>query len=305
MKKAKIILGIGVALALVFVAGFFYEPMHSASTRDMSRNEQAAGMMTPTAEYSADRYKSSGDVESRSGMFGTGDVENNATQRDFASSKVGNKIANKPTTAPALIRPAIPAKSLPMLQLLQDKPYKRQATFHLQVKSAIEIEEKLEKSLTEQKGELIELSMEGSKNGRRGTLTAQVLTAHFNDFVRFVRESGEVLSENITAKRIEPSSSGRQAPSTGEVDYRELALVTITFAETVALEAAKGEGILATSLHNSSTHFLEGIAVILEVLGYGMPFVFIVGLIAVPLWLLLAKKRGIVSQTTSVPPESA
>jgi hypothetical protein len=81
---------------------------------------------------------------------------------------------------------------------------------------------------------------------------------------------GKVQAEKITASKLK---SGSSSAAVEEVDPRELCLVAIRMAdEKVAQAVLEGRGTLAASFDRSASHLMMGAAVLVEGIGYVLPF---------------------------------
>ena len=75
-------------------------------------------------------------------------------------------------------------------------------------------------------------------------------------------------------------------------DPRELSLVTLRMAdEKVAPEVLESRGVLAASFDKSASHLLQGVAVIVEGVGYVLPFAIVLAFIFVPVFLAVRWRR--------------
>jgi hypothetical protein len=107
---------------------------------------------------------------------------------------------------------------------------------------------------------------------------------------------GKVQSERITASKLRPGVGGKDVD--GAVDARELSLVSIRMAdEKVAQTVLESRGVLASSFDRSASHFLKGLAVIVELVGMILPFVLGFVVLAAPLlavrWLRRARPSAV------------
>ncbi len=161
---------------------------------------------------------------------------------------------------------------------LPENLYHRTGEFTCRVESVIDIYTAIEKDITPLfGGEITALEITGNDDGRQGTIECSVSVDKFNEFVTYIRKKGKVLSERIaaTAKSKEP------AKETGE---RKLSLVSVTVIdEKVARELGESKGMLAASFSRSTSHFLRGVAVIVEGLGWILPYALVLAGLAVPL----------------------
>ena len=96
---------------------------------------------------------------------------------------------------------------------------------------------------------------------------------------------GKVQSERITASKLRPGAGGREGEG---ADPRELSLVSIRMAdEKIAQNVLESRGILASSFDRSASHFMKGLAVIVELVGMVLPFV--LGFLALAAPILAAR----------------
>jgi hypothetical protein len=160
--------------------------------------------------------------------------------------------------------------SAPRLLARVDSPeYRRSADLSLKVADCVKAEDELEAKLEKIRGEIVEMAMEGTEGARRCTLRVLVPSPSFRGFVSELRGMGKVQSEKIQASKIR----GGGAPAVGEIDARELCLVAVRMAdERVAQSVLEGKGNLASSFDRSASHLLNGVSVLVEGLGYVLPF---------------------------------
>lgn len=178
-----------------------------------------------------------------------------------------------------------------LLNLVTAPGYRRAAEFTFRVTDCAKSEDALEVKLEEIKGEILEMVMQGTEGSRRCTISLTVPSDEFRDFVVYVREIGEMQAERITATRLRPGY-GRGGDPSG-VDPRELSLVTISMAdEKVAPEIIESRGVLSKSFDRSTAHLLQGFAVIVEVIGYALPFAVVLTLVFLPIFLATRWRRA-------------
>ncbi len=166
-----------------------------------------------------------------------------------------------------------------LLALTGGAGYKRAADFSLRVADCTRCEDDLEARLEAFRGEILEMVMEGTEGSRTCTISVLIPSDRFREFVVELRKMGKVQSERITATRLKPG-----APAVaGDPDARELALVSIRMAdERVAKDVLESRGLLAASFDRSASHFMKGLAVVVEYLGYALPFLLILAAVALP-----------------------
>lgn len=157
-----------------------------------------------------------------------------------------------------------PAAALP---LLDDRAYKLQGECTMKVKAVLEMEESLKGLLTEHKGTIEQLEITGTERGRDGFAVLSVPSDRFDPFVKAVRGLGTMERERISAVAWKPAGN----PSGDSVP--EWAVVTLRFSDIASSPAVdESKGILATSFGRSASHFLKGIAVLVEAVGFVLPF---------------------------------
>lgn len=327
IKVALVVVILG-AVA-IFIAGFFYtkfagiETMKApgveyplSDTSDESKSEGRSVMSSggappymPSAEDLKTKMKTSFemvqnkqiDYQQYNGMVEES-IDNSIRQGQSlayqylpgarkAEGYTKREVADKSLPTTALKDIKFNVKHGLLYQLLQSKPYKRDAEFSIQVDDAIKTERSIETMLKEYKGELLALSLQGSKTGRQGSLAAYIPVDYFNTFVDEVRRLGEILSENITVVQLPEQKPGIPPATPNDLTQRgELTLVKISFNEATIVKA-ENKGIIAGSFSNSITHFLKGSAVIIEGLGYLLPFLVLLAIIGACFYLLAKLKR--------------
>ena len=173
---------------------------------------------------------------------------------------------------PAL-RQAEIAGSRGLLAMTNSPNYKRAGDLSLRVADCTKAEDELEAKLTAIKGEIVDMVMEGTEGSRTCTLSAVIPADQFRSFITDLRKMGKVQSERITSSKLRPSpSAGVEAA--GGADPRELSLVSVRMAdEKVAQAVLESRGVLASSFDQSASHFMKGLAVIIELVGMAAPFV--------------------------------
>ena len=149
-------------------------------------------------------------------------------------------------------------------------------------------EDLLETKLQEIKGEILEMLMEGTAGSRTCTLSVIIPSDKFRGFIADLRAMGKIQSERITASKLKPGQAGA-AGAVEAPDPRELSLVSLRMAdEKVAQSVLESRGILASSFDRSSSHFLKGLAVVVEAFGLILPFALALLGVAVP--FLIARR---------------
>jgi hypothetical protein len=200
-----------------------------------------------------------------------------------------------PTVSPAPCEPQKPADALAprvgvkgLLGMTQSPAYKRAGDLSLRVADCTKAEDDLESKLTAIKGEIVDMVMEGTEGSRTCTLSAVIPADQFRAFITDLRKMGKVQSERITASKLRPGQADR-AVAAEAPDPRELSLVAIRMAdEKVAQTVLESRGVLATSFDRSASHFMKGLAVLVELAGLALPFVLAFLGLAAP--VLVAKR---------------
>lgn len=186
------------------------------------------------------------------------------------------------------VLPAVPAKP-GLLARVESPDYRRSAELALKVVDCVKAEDLLEEKLEKIRGEIVDMLMEGTEGSRRCTLRVLVPSPSFRGFVSELRAMGKVQAEKITAAKIR----GGGAPAAGEPDARELCLVAVRMMdERVAAAVVEGRGNLASSFDRSASHLLNGLSVLVEGLGYVMPFALAAAAILVPALLMRRLRRA-------------
>jgi hypothetical protein len=128
--------------------------------------------------------------------------------------------------------------------------------------------------------------MEGTAGARTCTLTVVIPSDKFRGFIADLRGMGKIQSERITASKLKPG----QGEAAGDVpDPRELSLVSLRMAdEKVAQNVLESRGVLSASFDRSSSHFLKGLAVLVEAFGLILPFALAAAVVGVP--FLIARR---------------
>lgn len=178
-----------------------------------------------------------------------------------------------------------------LLALTSTPAYKRAGDLTLRVEDCTKAEDALEAKLTAIKGEIVDMIMEGTEGSRTCTLSAIIPADQFRSFISDLRKMGKVQSERITASKLRPGQGDGAAALAGDPDPRELSLVSVRMAdEKVAQNVLESRGVLATSYDRSTSHFLKGLAVMVELFGLLLPFLIALAAIAAPI-LVVAKLR--------------
>jgi hypothetical protein len=166
----------------------------------------------------------------------------------------------------ALVRPQ------GFLALTNAPGYKRAGDLSLRVADCTKAEDDLETKLQEIHGEIVEMLMEGTEGSRTCSLSVVIPSDKFRGFITELRKMGKIQTERITASKLKPGQ-GAVAGKEAEVDPRELSLVNIRMAdEKVAQNVLESRGVLAASFDRGTSHFLKGLAVLVEFLGLVLPF---------------------------------
>jgi uncharacterized protein DUF4349 len=160
-----------------------------------------------------------------------------------------------------------------LLAMTNSPAYKRAGDLSLRVADCTKAEDELEAKLTTIKGEIVDMVMEGTEGSRTCTLSAVIPADQFRSFIADLRKMGKVQSERITASKLRPQQ-GASVEAAGGADPRELSLVSVRMAdEKIAQTVLESRGVLASSFDLSASHFMKGLAVIVELVGMAAPFV--------------------------------
>jgi hypothetical protein len=179
-----------------------------------------------------------------------------------------------------------------LLAMTNSPGYKRAGDMSLRVKDCTAAEDALEAQLTKIKGEIIDMVMEGTSGSRTCTLSAIIPANEFRSFIADLRKMGEVQSERITASKLRPGQAEGAGVADGP-DPRELSLVSVRMAdEKVAQTVLESRGVLASSFDRSASHFMKGLAVIVELCGLALPFGLAFAALAVPVLVVLKVRRA-------------
>jgi hypothetical protein len=178
-----------------------------------------------------------------------------------------------------------------LLALTNAPGYKRAGDLTLRVADCTKAEDDLESKLQAIKGEIVDMVMEGTEGSRTCTLSAIIPADQFRGFIADLRKMGKVQSERITASKLRPGQAEGTAVAGGP-DPRELSLISLRMAdEKVAQNVLESRGILAASFDRSASHFMKGLAVIVELVGLSLPFVLAFLSLALPVLLGLRLRR--------------
>jgi len=186
---------------------------------------------------------------------------------------------------------ASPPASRGLLALTAAPGYRRAADLSLRVDDCTKAEDLLETKLQEIKGEILEMLMEGTAGSRTCTLSVVIPSDKFRAFIADLRGMGKIQSERITASKLKPGQAGA-AVAVEALDPRELSLVSLRMAdEKVAQSVLESRGVLAASFDRSSSHFLKGLAVLVEIVGLILPFGLALAGVALPFLVALRLRR--------------
>lgn len=180
-----------------------------------------------------------------------------------------------------------------LLALTSSPNYRRAADLALKVEDCTKAEDALEARLEAIKGEILDMVMEGTEGSRTCTLSALIPADKFREFIVDLRKMGKVQSERITASRLKPGGEKAGAGDPDAADPRELSLVSIRMAdEKVAQSVLESRGLLASSFDRSASHFMNGLAVLVEALGYVLPFFMVLAALIVPIGVAVKLRRA-------------
>lgn len=179
-----------------------------------------------------------------------------------------------------------------LLAMTSAPGYRRAGDFSLRVADCVKAEDDLEAKLTEIRGEIVDMVMEGTAGARTCTLSVIIPADKFRGLVMDLRKMGQVQSERITASKLKPGQA-EGAVAGADPDPRELSLVSVRMAdEKVAQNVLESRGVLAASFDRSTSHFLKGLAVMVEFFGLALPFVLAFLALSLPLALVLRLRRS-------------
>lgn len=179
-----------------------------------------------------------------------------------------------------------------LLAVTNSPNYKRAGDLSLRVADCTKAEDELEEKLTAIKGEIVDMVMEGTEGSRTCTLSAVIPADRFRAFITQLRTMGKVQSERITASKLKPGQADQAVAAEG-ADPRELSLVSIRMAdEKVAQTVLESRGVLAASFDRSASHFMKGLAVIVELVGLVLPFALAFLAVAAPALLAMRIRRA-------------
>jgi hypothetical protein len=169
---------------------------------------------------------------------------------------------------------------------------RRAGDLSLRVEDCTKAEDALETKLTAIKGEIVDMVMEGTEGSRTCTLSAIIPADQFRAFITELRKMGKVQSERITASKLKPGQADVTVAAANP-DPRELSLVSLRMAdEKVAQNVLESRGILSTSFDRSASHFLKGLAVMVELFGMLLPFLIAFAAVAAPILVLVKLRRS-------------
>lgn len=216
-----------------------------------------------------------------------GDRESDFAERRDAPNELGDAYA----------APRPQARGL--LALTSAPGYKRAGDLSIRVQDCTKAEDDLESKLQEIRGEIVEMLMEGTEGSRTCSLQVVIPSDKFRGFVTDLRKMGKIQSERITASRLKPGQGGA-APVEAAPDPRELSLVSIRMAdEKVAQNVLESRGVLAASFDRGTSHFMKGLAVLVEFLGLVLPFVLalvgVAGPFAIGMWIRRSRAAAAVA----------
>ena len=178
-----------------------------------------------------------------------------------------------------------------LLALTSSPNYKRAADFSLKVEDCTKAEDALESRLEAIKGEIVDMLMEGTEGSRTCTLSVLIPADAFRAFITDLRKMGKVQAERITASRLKPGEA--RGEELGAPDPRELSLVAIRMAdEKVAQTVIESRGLLASSFDQGASHFMNGLAVLVQALGYVLPYFFVLAALLVPVAVVRRARRA-------------
>ena len=179
-----------------------------------------------------------------------------------------------------------------LLNLTNAPGYRRAGDLSLRVQDCTKAEDDLESKLQEIRGEILEMLMEGTAGSRTCTLSVVIPADKFRSFITDLRKMGTIQSERITASKLKPGQVEAGAAE-GKPDPRELSLVSIRMAdEKVAQTVLESRGILASSFDRGSSHFMKGMAVLVEAFGLVLPFALAFLGVAAPFVIAMRIRRS-------------
>jgi len=225
-------------------------------------------------------------------IFGAGffHAERSPEARPVALRAPVNEESSMRADAFSALKAGHPA-SAGLLALTSAAGYRRAADLSLRVDDCTKAEDLLETKLQEIRGEIVEMLMEGTAGARTCTLSVVIPSDKFRAFIEDLRGMGKIQSERITASKLKPGQDGAAGGVEG-LDPRELSLVSLRMAdEKVAQNVLESRGILAASFDRSSSHFLKGLAVLVEAFGLVLPFLLAFAVVAVPFLVALRLRR--------------
>lgn len=186
---------------------------------------------------------------------------------------------------------AAPQAPKGLLALTNAPGYHRAGDLSLRVQDCTKAEDALETKLQEIRGEILEMLMEGTEGSRTCTLSVVIPADKFRGFIADLRGMGKIQSERITASKLKPGQGGGRENT--DPDPRELSLVSIRMAdEKVAQSVLESRGVLASSFDRGASHFMKGLAVLVEFLGLVLPFVLAFLAVAAPFAIGMRFRRA-------------
>lgn len=186
-----------------------------------------------------------------------------------------------PSLSPSRMRPGIYAPS---------GSYEQRADVSVEVENVVETIDRVREQIEGLGGQIVSMDTHGNDDGRQGSIQVELPAESFNVMLSHCRGWGTVLQERITIRRISLQSDERSSYSPGGTDLREFALVEIRMHDRkIAPEVMKSSGLLAASFGRSTGHFLKGLAVVVEVLGYVLPYLVAVFLLVA---IMMVGARG-------------
>ena len=220
------------------------------------------------------------------GFFREGAAEPR-TACDPKPAEVCAKLAHAGAPACAMPCEAMRASSI----VVPDNLYHRTGDFTCKVESVIDTWQAIERDLAKLfGGKITSLEITGNDDGRQGTLQCAVSIDKFNEFNLYIRKKGKILAERITATSKPPARGAATQPD--EIDERELSLITVRLLdEKIAKEVGESKSMLAASFSKSTGHFLGGLAVIVEGLGWIAPYAGVLVALVLPIVIVQRIRR--------------
>lgn len=152
--------------------------------------------------------------------------------------------------------------------------YYRIANIRIEVSAFLQTYEKIEDVLKEKKCEIVESSIEGNDDFRSGYIYIRVPADNFNDVIKQIRKQGKVKGESIKSQLVE------NPKTKSDSEKLELHYIRVELSDKPNVEEKPSEdkGVLANAFNKSSVNFARGSALLVEGLGYILPFVLLVGI---------------------------